>query len=304
MTAVALTADEGPDTEVTMTTVTTDRPDRPAPSTAGGRPRGDHLEPATDQAAADGPAGEEGHRADHGPGDAPGDEPGEEAASEPEPTAPASAPPTEPSTTTTTTSTLAPSTLPPSTLPPTSPPTEPPPPERSTVAVIGDSITVAMAPYLGPAFGSDWTVTVEAHGNDLYRDRLEAAARVAATQPDVVVVNLGTNDTACAFAEALSPGSCHHSPFDLADSEADQRELVSLFGPSTCVVGVRVVYGDQVDRVWDALVDEGRAAGVVAWDHQAAAHPEYLADSFGHLTVVGMPVLADALASGVDAFCD
>lgn len=71
-----------------------------------------------------------------------------------------------------------------------------PGPNRSgdSVVVLGDSITEFGQDHLRNDLGDEYELTVDGVFGARTGDRLDAAAAIAATRPDQVVVNLGTND--------------------------------------------------------------------------------------------------------------
>lgn len=71
-----------------------------------------------------------------------------------------------------------------------------PGPDRSgdSVVVLGDSITEFGQDHLVDVLGEEYELTVDGAFGARTGDRIEAAAAIAATHPDQVVVNLGTND--------------------------------------------------------------------------------------------------------------
>lgn len=71
-----------------------------------------------------------------------------------------------------------------------------PGPSRSgdSVVVLGDSITEFGEGHLVDVLGEEYELTVDGVFGARTGDRVDAAAAVAATNPDQVVVNLGTND--------------------------------------------------------------------------------------------------------------
>lgn len=172
-----------------------------------------------------------------------------------------------------------------------------------TVAVIGDSLTRQMSTELPSAFGDDWFVHVDGRDSALFRDQQSVAAAIAATAPEAVAINLGTNDTGCVMATLYDPSHCAHVPFTDADAIADQLAMVSLFSPETCIVGVSVYFGEVTDSRWYELVQDGVVDGVVEWEPIVSAHPEYRSDDFGHLTEPAIPVAAATIADGVERVC-
>ena len=71
-----------------------------------------------------------------------------------------------------------------------------PGPDRSgdSVVVFGDSITEFGQDHLRKELGDEYELKVDGVFGACTGDRIDAAAAVAATHPDQVVVNLGTND--------------------------------------------------------------------------------------------------------------
>jgi hypothetical protein len=178
--------------------------------------------------------------------------------------------------------------------------------EPRRVVFIGDSITASSAEELRRGgYLRRVPVTVEARNGLLTRQQFETARAVAETRPAVVVINLGTNDTACMLANIASPDGCAHPVRDARDIIGDLRTIAGFFDPSvTCVVGVHPTFGQEPGDAWRAMEAEGIAAGVVDWGPESRKrNDELLADMLGHLTERGRTVYAEYVWEAVDQTC-
>jgi lysophospholipase L1-like esterase len=105
-------------------------------------------------------------------------------------------------------------------------PSPSPLPQKSQVAVIGDSITFLSEAAIHTALDPTHDVVVNGIPGIKVLGQLAAAREAAHAQPGVVVINLGTNDVL--------------SERDPADVISDLDDTASLFGPATCVVFVNL----------------------------------------------------------------
>jgi hypothetical protein len=144
-----------------------------------------------------------------------------------------------------------------------------------TAFVIGDSIADGAAPYIEQAL-PDWTIGFDAVIGRSTNTALTAAAEQGAIRPDVVVVELGTNDAdpvafgenAATILDALRPvplviWQTAHGPLtNIPEIDRRIREFVARY-PNTVIAD------------WDAFVtaDELSSDGV----HPAAGHEDLMA---------------------------
>lgn len=176
-----------------------------------------------------------------------------------------------------------------------------------TLAVIGDSITVQATAALQDALATRWYTHVRAAGGRMFRDLQPAAERIGESQPQVVVIHLGTNDYACALRNEYLPDTpCRYPDLTFENEIDDARAMVGSL-PGACIVGTTTWFG-SVDFWWDMLAS-GEIAGVVPWkeyltslspeERQLLLHP----DNLGHLTVAGTVALAQLTAEVVAQAC-
>jgi hypothetical protein len=105
-------------------------------------------------------------------------------------------------------------------------PVPPPALARPRVSVIGDSITFLSEGAIHAALDSDHDVVVNGIPGIKVAGQLAAARQAALERPDVVVINLGTNDVL--------------SQREPADVTHDLQATASEFGPTSCVVFVNL----------------------------------------------------------------
>jgi len=99
--------------------------------------------------------------------------------------------------------------------------------------VLGDSITVLSAPQLHERFDRRYDVDIDAFVGVTTAGMVDAARTAATAHPEVVVVNLGTNDVGCVRREWSCTG-----PYSAAQTEANLETIATAFGPSACVIFV------------------------------------------------------------------
>ena len=165
--------------------------------------------------------------------------------------------------------------------------------ERGTVVVLGDSITYLSGAAIHAALDPAYTVDVNGIPGIEVAGQQTSALKYAQTQPDVVIINLGTNDV-----------GARRDPSDVI------RELGAMaaeFGPTTCVVLVTLtthVPSDDFEQRATAVNRWIRSQQHVAdWDSALAATdpPAELTTDTVHPTVEGQSVMAQLLQQQVDA---
>jgi lysophospholipase L1-like esterase len=178
--------------------------------------------------------------------------------------------------------------------------------DAGTLAVIGDSITVQATAALEDALASRWYTHVRAHGGFMFRDLQQAAERIGESRPQVVVIDLGTNDAGCAMRNTLMPSNpCRYPDFTFQDCYDDAHAMVaSLSG--ACIVGTTTWFG--LNDLWSEMLATGEVAGVVPWEEylwslSAEQRNLLLLDGLGHLTEAGTVVLAQMTAEVVEQAC-
>jgi lysophospholipase L1-like esterase len=180
---------------------------------------------------------------------------------------------------------------------------EPPTP---VVAIVGDSITAGAAGTLHDALDDDTDLHVRGTSGALTSQMLDDSAELAEREPDVVVVNLGTND-------ATTPGSSDVT-------EAALRDHLDLFEAASCRYLVTITeepdlagYAETAaatNRRIRALAEEVDRVEVIDWQATLAAEraedpPEgpLLSDDI-HPTPRGNDVLVATIAEAVARPCD
>ena len=176
-----------------------------------------------------------------------------------------------------------------------------------TLAVIGDSITVESTGALEDALAKQWYTYVRAHGSFMFRDLQPAAERIGESHPQVVVINLGSNDYGCALRNTWMPNDpCKYSHFAFQDEFNDARAMVASL-PGACVVGTTTWFG-TIGDLWSNMLATNEIAGVVPWHEyllslSSAERELLLADAMGHLTPAGTVALAQMTAEVVEEAC-
>jgi hypothetical protein len=181
----------------------------------------------------------------------------------------------------------------------------PPAVESHTVAVLGDSISaMSKGPLEHAGRTRGFATVVDATSGIMTREKQPNAEAFAPTHPDAVVIALGTNDAFCTLENALAHGSCRYPTFSNTDIAVDLGHMAdTLHQPATCVLAVNTYASTVVSTADQNLAAADRIDGVIDWRDQAVAHPEYLADQLGHLTLVGQTAYADFVMDGVAKTC-
>lgn len=166
------------------------------------------------------------------------------------------------------------------------------------VTVFGDSITSLGANVMEEQLGGEYSLDIDGVFGATIADRLAAASEAAATGPDQVVINLGTNDVV------------HGAAIDAAARDLDA--MVGLFGDADCVHVVTLntnvtVDGErftepaeELNRAIEALSEAHPNVDVVRWDliQQAAVDDgggsTALTSDGVHPTDEGQRLLAEA----------
>ncbi|MEP6973185.1 MAG: hypothetical protein ABI869_03460 [Actinomycetota bacterium] len=147
--------------------------------------------------------------------------------------------------------------------------------EPPTAFVIGDSIADGAAPYILQAL-PDWTIGFDAVIGRGTNSALTAAAEQAAARPDVVVIELGTNDAdPAAFREnaVTMLDALKHVP--LVVWQTTHGSLANVSGVNIHIHGLIPLYPNAVVADWETFVsdDELSSDGV----HPAAGHEDLMA---------------------------
>jgi hypothetical protein len=169
--------------------------------------------------------------------------------------------------------------------------------DLGTVAVIGDSITYISADAIRAAVTDVEQLTVDGRWGFTIAELRPDALLLALTAPDVVVVNLGTND-----ARNGVPTSTSRSDLDamLALFPHASKTLVTInthFGPPACQARAQAI-NDHIRALdlpivdWDAMVADELAAGF--------PQGPITSDTI-HPTALGQRLLARAIARRLDA---
>ena len=137
--------------------------------------------------------------------------------------------------------------------------------DGDSVALIGDSITEWNRGPLTDALSETYALTVQGTKGSLTAGMMPAATTLAATTPDQVIINLGTNDMATGRSAA--------------DTIADIEAMVRLFPATECVHVVTinthmrsladkaaVARTEDLNAKIRALPDRYDNVGVVPWD--------------------------------------
>ncbi len=180
------------------------------------------------------------------------------------------------------------------------------PSPRPVVAVVGDSITFGAAAALHSALDDVVDLHVEGVSGATTAQMLPASQQLSGLEPDVVVINLGTND-------AVTPGSSASTEDGLrahlaAFPDASCRHLVTLTEEPS-MAGYAETTAETNRRI-RALDDELDATDVIDWQAALAADAaagspdgDYLSDDV-HPTPVGQAVLVSMIADAVTGGCD
>ena len=149
----------------------------------------------------------------------------------------------------------------------------PPPPYQGdpaapTVAVVGDSITQLSTTRFVERLRTAWSVSVQGFSGLFVGELAPNATRYAATEPDQVVINLGSNDA--------------HELVPTAQSVADMQALIGLFPEADCIHLTTITTSSGLPSTTDGghrLNDELRAMAladprvrIIDWAAAVAAH--------------------------------
>jgi hypothetical protein len=163
--------------------------------------------------------------------------------------------------------------------------------ERDTVSVIGDSITYLSQAAIHAALDPAFSVEVNGIPGIQIAGQQEAVRQSATASPDVVIINLGSNDV-----------GAQREPAEVI-RELDQT--TSRFGPETCVVLVTLTtHVPSADfRQRAAVVNSWirNHPHVADWDSALAPTDHQLTTDTVHPNAEGQAVMAQLLAQQVDA---
>jgi lysophospholipase L1-like esterase len=152
-------------------------------------------------------------------------------------------------------------------------------PATGPVYVLGDSLTVGMAPYLSPLLPGR-PVEIDGKIARTATDGLAIVATRRASLPPTVVVALGTNDV--------------ESPDQFA---AVIDQMMALLGHRRVIwVNVASPTGHAFNRDLDAAKGRYRNLEVLDWASLMAAHPEDLVFDHIHCTQAGYQLRAAVIA--------
>ncbi len=163
------------------------------------------------------------------------------------------------------------------------------------VVVIGDSITYISAAAIKKKLAAVKDLTVDGRFGFTIEQQMPDAGLLAMTKPDVVVINLGTNDADLGLSKT--------------DSAQQMDSMLELFPLATrAVVTVNTHFGTDDCRLRaQAINDHIRSRGVTVIDWDAAMGDEIAAglpdgpmttDTI-HPTVLGQRILAGLIADGL-----
>jgi lysophospholipase L1-like esterase len=154
-----------------------------------------------------------------------------------------------------------------------------PPPPSGPVYVLGDSLTVGMAPYL-PSLLPGRSVEIDGKTGRTATDGLDILATRQAPLPPTVVMALGTNDV--------------ESPEQFT---AVIDRTMALLGPRRVIwVNIASPTGQPFNRDLDAARIRYRNLEVIDWASIMAARPEDLVADHIHNTGAGYRLRAEVVA--------
>jgi len=160
---------------------------------------------------------------------------------------------------------------------------------RPTVAVLGDSITFESETELRVALEAgtvvDLTAVVGRPGKT-FAELLADAEQIATTGPDLVVINLGTNDALKSVPIGDTRLALDALYAALPDALIVAVAVTTRFSDSPFDVRAQAIN----DRLRAGCRDRARPVAVVAWDEIVAADDANRADSPAH-----DPILSDGL---------
>ena len=155
----------------------------------------------------------------------------------------------------------------------------PPAPPSGPVYVLGDSLTVGMAPYL-PALLPGRSVEIDGKTGRTATEGLDILATRKAPLPPTVVMALGTNDI--------------ESPEEFT---AVVNESMALLGPRRVIwVNIASPRSQPFNVDLDAARTRYRNLEVIDWARVMAAHPEDLVADHIHNTDAGYRLRAEVIA--------
>lgn len=170
------------------------------------------------------------------------------------------------------------------------------------VAIAGDSITwlsgQAFKPYLRTEWWRDAQLSFPGVAMYKFRDQIRA---LAATRPDVFVVQLGGND-----ALALATGATTWG-FEQSQISGVLNDIAAAGVPCVVWIGTNEDFDGDVMDEWARRINDEienqlaqRDIGVFAdWTATAAGHPEYFVEDRAHLTPKGEEVYARLMIDGL-----
>ena len=155
-----------------------------------------------------------------------------------------------------------------------------------TVAVVGDSLTVGASPGI-QAFLSDVNLKLDARVSRPTLEGVQAAASTKASQADIVVVALGSND------------SC-----DVRECRRRVDTVLGALGPRPRVVWMPpVMFRPNMQAMRTAIAAAAKASGgrmtVLDWQPYVDDHPEIKSSDGIHLTSEGYRLRAQVTADEV-----
>jgi len=158
----------------------------------------------------------------------------------------------------------------------------PPAPPSGPVYVLGDSLTVGMAPYL-PALLPGRSVEIDGKTGRTATEGLDILATRKAPLPPTVVMALGTNDI--------------ESPEEFT---AVVNETMALLGPRRVIwVNIASPRSQPFNVDLDAARTRYPNLEIIDWASVMAAHPEDLVADQIHNTDAGYRLRAEVIASAL-----
>ncbi|MFN8050512.1 MAG: SGNH/GDSL hydrolase family protein [Acidimicrobiales bacterium] len=168
-----------------------------------------------------------------------------------------------------------------------------------SVVLFGDSLTLLVTPGVVKAAGSDFDVTSTATWGLRIDEELDPAAKVAGSDPDQVVVNLGTNNVL--------------QRHDTTASIEDLKALVDTFTDVRCVHLVTI--NEQINRLGEDFHSEAAAINsaireiaarrldtdVIDWNQIVIDHAadNIMSEDTVHPNAAGVALLADAYLTAI-----
>jgi len=164
-----------------------------------------------------------------------------------------------------------------------------------TIQIEGDSVTVVGTSEINATLQADFQVSIDATEGVTTTTWMNKIAKDAKNDPDVAIIELGTNDATCtAYVADVCPG-----PFDPSVVEANYQTIFNDFPSTTCVIFVTLNTHADETQGWnnegDAVLNDYIRANfthVVDWD--AAWDPSFYDPSSSvHQNAVGSQALAN-----------